>query len=393
MKKVSWILFLSLVANQVISQTVLNRQWLMAFHVCGSGCSGFQDHQVYLAESDDLITWSLVPGFTPYSGSVPDIITRQNRMYLFTPGKVRRFTQGQGFTDANPVQVSVVDGSGNPVNFVDPSPIIDSNGNIVLCFLNSTGFSGDPAGCNPYPCTKYFDTATEVPGSDGTQFVLDTGHRYEINLNAGTASDPDLFEGSNGYYLYISRGASTAAYFSNTLQGSYSSLGLPNDILTNDGGIPAGIYNSTTSNYHTFVHSNVSGSIVIKSKSHPDFSQALQNLNTLISGTIIGLTSNDKTESPGVCLNQLSTNIDNTFDQSEIVIQVCRDFQTNNMYWIIDSQKDFKVDWELYSLTGKLIKRGIENRINSESLSQGVYIVRIQDEAGKEKIGKIVFYE
>lgn len=394
MKIAGWIILSCLCLHQGIGQTTLNRQWLMAFHVCGSTCNGFQDHQVYLAESDDLNTWSLVSGFIPYSGSVPDIITRQNRMYLYTPGKVRRFTQGQGFTDPNPVPVSVVDGAGNPVNFVDPSPILDANGTIVLCFLNSTGFMGDPAGCNPYPCTKYFDTATEIPGSDGTQFILDNGHRYEINLQSGTASDPDLFEGPNGFYLYISRGASTAAFYSNSLQGSYTPLGLPNDILTNEGGIPAGIYNQGTSNYHSFVHSNVSGSIVIKSKSHAGFSQSIQNLNTVISGTLIGLSSNDKTESPGVCANQLSTGSNQLQDKpSELTIRTQRDFQTHKIYWVLESKKGNIGKWQLFDLSGKLIKTGNENIINSEKMSPGIYLIRVQEEEGHETTGKIIYYE
>ena len=390
MKQLIIVLIVVLNHSILTAQSQLDKKWLMAFHVCGTACNGFQDHQVYLAESDNFTSWSLVSGFVPYSGSVPDILTRQNQLYLFTPGKVKRFTQGTGFTDSNPVGVSVRDANNNPVNFVDPSPILDSQGNIVLFFLNSTGIMGDPAGCNPYPCTKYFDSATEVPGSDGTQFVLDAGHRYEIQINSGTASDPDIFEGNNGYYLYVSRGSSTAAFHSATLSGTYTSLGLPNDILTHEGGIPAGIYDVNTSKYHSFVHSNQNGSIIIKSKEHPDFSQSIQNLTTVVSGPIIGLSANDKTESPGVCANQIITKKDPLAENESATVFTIYDNWGQITGWKIENNNSDQLKWGAYSIIGGKINSGKGNKIQIESIPKGINILHWTDENGKIISAKII---
>lgn len=372
------------------SQSVLTKKWLMTFHVCGTNCNGYQDHQVYLAESNDLTNWNLVPGFTPYPGSVPDILTRGDATYIFTPGKVRRFAQGYGFTDFSPTDVSVRDANNNPVNFVDPSPILNDQGNIVLFFLNSTGSMGDPATCNPYPCTKYFDSATEVPGSYGRQYTLDSGHRYEITLSSGTASDPDIFKGSDGYYLYISKGSSTAVYFSTQLSGTYTSVGLPNDLLTNEGGIPSGIYDNTSGKYHSFVHSNQNGSVVIKSKSHSDFSQSIQGLTTLISGPGIGLTVNDKTESPGVCENQMITKNDPLTQNQSPTIVTIYDNWGQISGWEIERNYSDQLNWESYSIIGAKTNSGIGNIIQVESIPRGINLLHWTDENGKIKSVKII---
>jgi hypothetical protein len=287
-------------------------QLLMAFHTCDASCTGFQDHMVQLAESNDGSSWTLVPNFVPYSGSVPDVITRGNKLYLFTPGKVKRYDNSTGTWDAAPVPVSVVDVNGNPVNFVDPSAIVDSAGQIVLFFLNSTGVTGDPAGCQTYPCTKYFNSAVEVAGSDGTQFVMQSGDRYLVTLQNSpqTASDPDIFWDGTKYVLYISEGNSVEAATCSALHGTYTQAStLPSGILTTMGGIPCGIYRSSASQYFTYVHSNVSGNTVIRLATHNDFSSQLNTFTTVMSGPVIGEPATTRTESPSVCKNTFLTSI------------------------------------------------------------------------------------
>lgn len=358
------------------AQVVLTKPWLMSFHVCGTGCNGFQDHQVHLAESDDLIHWSLVPGFQPYSGSVPDVITRGDELYLYTPGRVRRFRQNQGFLDALPVTVTVRDGSGNPVSFVDPSAIVDENGKLVLFFLNSTGFMGDPAGCNPYPCTKYFDSATEVDGSDGTEFLLDSGHRYEINLTSGTASDPDIFAQGSSFYLYISRGNATAVYHSSSLRNTYSTVGLPNDQLTSAGGIPSGIWNQGQNRFHTFVHSNMGGSVVIRSGYHSDFSQSLNTLQVVVSDTLSGLQAQDKTESPGVCWNSMvaSARPDEFYSGADPSVATLTGNAGEIICWeILDFAGE---EVKLWNATGQLVWQEMNGIIPAGNLPRGVYVAQ-----------------
>jgi hypothetical protein len=188
----SEILIILIIPFNGISQPFTKR-YIMSFLTCDAACNGFNDHMVTLAESDDGTNWSPVPNFTPYNGSVPDVIIRGSKLYVYTPGKVKRYDKAASSWDAG--SVFVTDSSGGMVQYVDPSAYIDSAGRIVLFFLNSTGtpMGQDPAGCQTYPCVKYFDSATEINGSDGTQFVKNSGHRISITLLSGTASDPDIF--------------------------------------------------------------------------------------------------------------------------------------------------------------------------------------------------------
>lgn len=374
-------LFFLLQTTHFLSAQNFSKSWLMAFHVCDMGCNGFQDHTVHLAESDDGRIWTALPGHTPYPGSVPDIIVRNQTLYVFTPGKVRRFDQGNGYRDSSPVPVTVTDNGGNPVNFVDPSPILDAQGNIVLFFLNSTGFSGDPAGCNPYPCTKYFDSATEVPGSDGTAFILNSGHRFETTISSGTASDPDIFEGNSGYYLYISKGSSTAAYHSSLLEGTYSSLGLPNEILTHAGGIPSGIYDPQSGTYKTYVHAHAGNTVLIKMLEHTDFNTQISNADIVMSGNIWGLNADAKTESPGVCYNLLATS-DTKTEQKNAVIKLIaqKDLYGKTLGWKAETAHMLKLS--LYNTLGqKMLTSEQDNYLSAEKLSPGIYLIFAEDNA------------
>lgn len=301
--------FLIFISYSLVAQP-FSKQYIMAFHTCELGiCMGPATHQVRLAESNDLSNWTLVPNFLPYQGSVPDVIVRNNQLYIYTPNKVKRYNNTTNLWDNNPPTVSITDSLGNAIQYVDPSPMLDTSGRIVLFFLNSTGLMGqDPAACTSYPCYKYFDSAVEVLGSNGTQFVLQSGHRAVISLdNMGsppTASDPDIYYDNEQYILYISQGQNTLAYHSPTLHGSYVPFTtLPNNgTLTTQGGIACGIFETGNQSYHTFVHSNINGTTVIRHATHNQFSTQVL-FNTVVSGNLLGLGNNIQTESPGICRN------------------------------------------------------------------------------------------
>jgi len=88
------------------------------------------------------------------------------------------------------------------------------------------------------------------------------------------------------------------------LHGSYTAFpNLPNGILTNQGGIPSGYFDDVTNQYWTYVHSNISGSVVIRRAVHPDFNSQLTSFTIVLSGPIIGENSSTTTESPGITLN------------------------------------------------------------------------------------------
>ena len=65
----------------------------MAFHGCktGSGdCNNPSSHEVYLAQSNDGASWSLVLGWEPRDGSVPDVLRRGDTLYVISTGGVSR---------------------------------------------------------------------------------------------------------------------------------------------------------------------------------------------------------------------------------------------------------------------------------------------------------------
>lgn len=354
------------------------KKYIMSFHTCDSLCTGWEDHMVQLAESDDGSTWSLVPNFVPYNGSVPDVVIRGSKLYVYNPGFVKRYDNNNGTWDAATTQINITDSAGATVKFVDPSAFVDSSGAIVLFFLNSTNvpMGQDPAGCQTYPCTKYFDSAIEVPGTDGTEFVKQPGHRYVLTLQSGTASDPDIFFDGNKYYLYISQGSSIYACESNILQGYYTPIAsLPGAILTSMGGIPCGYFDDISGNYWTYVHANVSGNTVIKQAVSSDLNAQLTNFNTVISGPVIGEPTNTKCESPGICYNEFLTS-----GISEI---------WNNDFLIYPnpSSGEIKVSLnenctsafiEIYTATNSLVYSSfLSERVNTIKLPQGIYVIKI----------------
>lgn len=307
--RLSWLLIIFyLFFNTSLFSQPFTKKYLMALHTCGGGCSDPRNHTIRLAESDDGINWNLVPNFQPYSGSVPDAIIRGSKLYLFDAGSITIYDKSTN-TWSPRTNVQVTDLSNNPVRSTDPSLYIDDQGRIVLFFLNSTGLIGDPAGCNSYPCTKYFDSAVEEPGSDGKSYKLQTGHRALIVLNAGFASDPDIFFDGTNYYMFVSHGQSTAVYKSASLHGSFSQVPtLPNGILTDAGGIACCHYDSISNKFWSFVQKNQTiGGAVINRAVHKDFNLQLteSDFSTVISGASLGLDPWVRAESPGFFVNDL----------------------------------------------------------------------------------------
>jgi len=280
--------------------------YLLAFHACDTAtddCHDPQNHRVYLAQSDDGADWSLVPGWEPCQGSVPDVIRRGDTLYVYTPNKVRRYRFS---TDAweDPVPVTLTDPEATG-GFVDPSPFLDDQGRLVLFYL--LGVIGqNPASCAPgeTTCVKHFHSAVEVEGSDGTAFVVEPGDRVQVTINMpGSASDPDIFYDGSRYVLYISRGANVQVYTSPTLHGTYAlSDSLPDGYLIHGAGIPAGHFDSATARYWTYAHTSEG---VIRRAVHASLDVALSegDFTTVLSGSSIGLGASYRVESPGFAVN------------------------------------------------------------------------------------------
>jgi uncharacterized repeat protein (TIGR01451 family) len=290
------------------AQIMPTQPYLMAFHACDRQvCLNPSNHRVYLAESSDGVAWTMVPGWVDFSGSVPDVIQRGRTLYIYVPGRVARYNLDTGVSDVVFAQVSGLP-SGVPSDWVDPSVFIDSDGRLVLFMLYAPFGSGDPAGCGGAPsCTKHILSATEVPGSNGRQFVVDPGDRATIALSGtSTASDPDIFFDGTQYVLYISRGPSTSVWTSPTLRGTYTqSMTLPNGLLSNNtGGVPAGYFDPSTMQYWTYAHVGQAGVSVIRRAVHSGLSEQLGEASwtTVMTGPSIGFSSTTSVESPSFTL-------------------------------------------------------------------------------------------
>ena len=185
------------------------------------------------------------------------------------------------------MQLTNPDGAVANERWVDPSPVLDSNGTpgaIVLFYLAS-GASGDPASCpeGASSCVKTFRSATEVMGSDGTKFTVDSGDRASVTLyptatpSLRVASDPDVFADASGFVLYLSRGQSVQALTATDLRGCHANAsGLTDGLLIDKTGkVPAGHYFSgPKTEYWTFVtQSRLGGEDVIALASHPYLSK------------------------------------------------------------------------------------------------------------------------
>ena len=118
-------------------QTISEAKYFISFHACDSAvstCTNPQNHLTYVAESEDGKSWSLLPGWEPFYGSVPDILVRDDILYIFTAaqgGTVTRYDlRKQKILSSETISVDDI------VGFVDPAPILDEDGNIVLFFLH-----------------------------------------------------------------------------------------------------------------------------------------------------------------------------------------------------------------------------------------------------------------
>lgn len=298
------------------TQGDITGKYLLAFHACDQNtCNDPRSHQVYLAESNDGMSWSVVPGWIPHNGSVPDVVRRGNSLYIYSTSGVRRYRfQTKTWEDPLPVTLKTVSGAEDM--YVDPGPIVDKDGRIVLFYM--VGAKGyDPARCAPgeTTCTKYFRSAVEIDGSDGTEFKVLEGNRLEIPITSqSTASDPDLFFDGSRYVMYISRGNNVQVYTSSELNGSYTLLNdLPEGYLNqNTGGIPSGYYHAETKSYWTYVHIPQGNIQVIRRAVHSSLSKPLtaSDFTTILTGTdVAGLGPSWSVASPGFTVNEASTPI------------------------------------------------------------------------------------
>ena len=149
-------------SSPIQNVTPPTQRLLMAFHGCAEGasdCNNPVKHRVYLAQSEDGAQWSLVPGWTPLRGSVPDVFRRGDTAYVISTGGVARVNMTTGSVTIEEVSVRGGD------LYVDPSLAQLPDGRLVMFYL--PGIIGqDPARCAPgeSSCVKSIKSAVEVPG-------------------------------------------------------------------------------------------------------------------------------------------------------------------------------------------------------------------------------------
>ena len=274
--------------------TVPTQAYLMAFHTCSpsaTDCNNPANHLVQLAQSADGLSWSLVPGWTSYKGSVPDVFRRGNTLYVISTSGLTKVDMTTGATSTSSVTLS--EGS-----FVDPSLAQLPDGRLILFFL--PGIPGqDPAQCaqGESSCVRQIRSAVEVAGSDGTQFTVDQGARVTETITSGAFSDPDIFFNGTEWVLYVSRGPSVHAYTSSTLQGTYANKTI---VSNNLGGVPGALVlaNGTVA---TYVHASSGSSTEIRMATSVTGTSAISSFQTALTGQSFGLGTH--AESPGVALN------------------------------------------------------------------------------------------
>ena len=295
----------------------VNQQYLMSFSSCETtipDCKDPRNHEVYLAQSDDGVSWSLVPDWNVYPGSVPDVIRKGDTLYIYDRQYLTRYNLSSNIQDyhqkgpggADRSKVVTVDGLGD-AGYVDPSLIIDDQGRLVLFFMHGI-LGADPAQCPPgeATCLKRFDSATEVEGSDGKRFILDDGNRVTVAIGSGSymgASDPDIFFDGSRYILYISHGTGTSVWTSPNLRGDYTHIG---DLSDREGGVPAGHFDKESGQYWTYAHVNQGGVTVIRRAVHSELTQMVPTAKwgEVISAGTLGLSMTRDTGSPGFAVNE-----------------------------------------------------------------------------------------
>ena len=268
--------------------------YVMTFHSCDtlvSDCGNPSEHTVHVAGSKDAYNWELLPEIPSFDSSVPDIIIRDEILYIFALPELRRLDlqTGEWLDIAYP---QILNQDGEQILHVDPSLFIDDENNIVLFFMEAQE-GLNPATCplGNLNCSKYFLSATEVSGSQGSVYSVDDGVRMEIQLSDSQriAADPDIFRGPDGYYQYVSRGQNIQVFLGSDLRGTYHPLNTLDDgILTRGGGgVPAGHYDAEQGLFFTFVTTAIDGSMSdIRLATHQSVDAPIErdSFDTVISG-------------------------------------------------------------------------------------------------------------
>jgi len=227
--------------------SVTTYKYLMTFQACTSEeCNNPQNHMVYLAGSDDGVTWSMIDELEPFAGSVPALVFYNNSLYIFHTSGASTFNWHKLNACFEEVDKgsTLIAGTGSS-GFVDPSMIV-SGEDLIMFYLPGT-MGADPATCAEFPCTKEIHSAVCDDG-DVQSFTQYEGNRVSMYIEDSEAEirffcDPDILELNDGsFLLYVSTGGGTVAYQSTSLSGSFVSPDDPDPrMVSSVGGVPGAL--------------------------------------------------------------------------------------------------------------------------------------------------------
>lgn len=293
-------------------------KYMLTFHACDANtttCTDPQNHKVYLTTcSANAIAdcngsaWDLVPGWTAYAGSVPDLVRRTDSVYIYTANsQLRRINVASGAMTTS--QVSVKTATNQDVYYVDPAPILDGSA-LVLFFLYCVDGSGNPTQCfgNPQVAnpSHRIGAATEVADSNGTSFTLVDTTQVDCAADSEITdcTDPDVFYDGTKYRLYVAVGAKVRMYESSTLKGAYVTPSwLVPGASNNSGTVPSGYYDGSA--HWIFGHGGSGGASTLRRASFdPANTQQISSdaWSTMLTATDVGLSATTSIESPGFAL-------------------------------------------------------------------------------------------
>jgi len=223
--------------------------YLMTFHGCaGDECNDPMNHMIYIAGSDDGVTWSRIEEFEPISGSVPDIIFYNNSLYIFHTSSTsmshwHKLNECFEVVDMGSIMIKGSDGISG---FVDPCMIVDGD-DLILVYLPGVQPGNNLAGCDEFPCTKEIHSAVSDYG-DVRSFTQHEGSRASMYIESEESEiqlfcDPDILKLNDGsLLLYVSIGGGTVVYQGTSLTSTFVSPDDPNPrIISNVGGVPGSI--------------------------------------------------------------------------------------------------------------------------------------------------------
>ena len=290
------------------AQNAVTQPYILVFDACVKGASGpcSSPQYTYIAQSADGVAWQLVPGYTPVLGSVPGVVRRGNEIYIVAGGsgeengrgnpssmETLRYHMDTGVWDSP--GYFIIQDPQYPVDLrdqrQDPSLALNAQGQLVVIYdINNyvNGVQGCPGG------VCHIRMATEVSGSDGTQFVAQAGDAASYNVASGGDPSAPFFD---GYQWVLSFAFSppngpygSLIFVSPSFAGPYDLYaGLPNGVL--GPGQMSGFFNPARGQYwHYFP--NYSNRLFRAIKTSLTQQVTSSDLQPILTSAEVGLGSN-----------------------------------------------------------------------------------------------------